>query len=167
MGEKQGQGKPVSAGNGKKGEGEKKAKGYRQKNTGKFQTDVFKKQSEDHAEGEKPCDLCRTFLFHWFRLRSKCRQTRNYLRIQSVCVCAQSLSCVRLFATPWAVVRQTPLSVGFPRQEYQSGLSCPPPGDLPDPGSKPMSLMSSVLIGGFFITEPPGNPTLIIQQVPC
>ena len=46
---------------------------------------------------------------------------------------------VRLFATPWTVARQAPLSVGFSRQEYWRGLPCPPPGDLTDPGIKPMS----------------------------
>ena len=46
----------------------------------------------------------------------------------------KSLICVRLFVTPWTVAHQVPLSMGFPRQEYWSGLQCPPPGDLPDPG---------------------------------
>ena len=46
---------------------------------------------------------------------------------------------VRLFATPWTVVCQAPLSTGFPRQEYWSGLPCPPPEDLPNPGIKPAS----------------------------
>ena len=46
----------------------------------------------------------------------------------------KSLSHVRLFATPWAVAYQSPLSMGFSRQEYWSGLPFPPPGDLPDPG---------------------------------
>ena len=50
---------------------------------------------------------------------------------------------------------QAPLSMGFSRQEYWSGLSFPPPGDLPDPGIKPTS---SALAGGFFTTEPPGKP---------
>ena len=45
----------------------------------------------------------------------------------------QSLNHVRLFVTPWAVACQAPLSLGFSRQEYRSGLPCPPPGDLPDP----------------------------------
>ena len=45
-------------------------------------------------------------------------------------------------ATSWTVARQAPLSMGFSRQEYWSGLPCPPPGDLPDPGIKPASLMS-------------------------
>ena len=52
---------------------------------------------------------------------------------------AKSLSCVRLFVTPWTVARQAPLSMGFSRQEHWSGLPCPPPGDLPDPGIEPES----------------------------
>ena len=47
----------------------------------------------------------------------------------------QLLSCVRLFVTPWTVAHQAPLSVGFSRQQYWSGLPCPPPGDLPTQGS--------------------------------
>ena len=62
-------------------------------------------------------------------------------------------SCVWFFATLWTVVYQAPLSMGFSRQEYWSGLPCPPPGDLPDPGIKPVSLMSPTLAGGFFITS--------------
>ena len=50
----------------------------------------------------------------------------------------------------WAVACQDPLSVGSTRQEYWSGLLCPPAGDLPNPGMEPMSVMSSALIGGFF-----------------
>ena len=48
-------------------------------------------------------------------------------------------SCVRLFVNPWSVARQAPLSMGFSRQEYWSGLPCPSPGDLPNPGIKPRS----------------------------
>ena len=48
-------------------------------------------------------------------------------------------SCVRLFATPWTVGCPAPLSMGFPRQEYWSGLPCPPPGNLLHPGIEPMS----------------------------
>ena len=62
-------------------------------------------------------------------------------------------SCVQHFVTLWIVARQAPLSMGFSRQEYWSGLSCPPPGDLPDPGIEPMSLMSSALKSGFFNTS--------------
>ena len=66
------------------------------------------------------------------------------------------LSCVsrvQLFVTQWTGARQAPLSMGFCRQEYWSGLPCPPPGDLPDPGIKPVSLRSPALAGGFFTTN--------------
>ena len=59
---------------------------------------------------------------------------------------------VLLFAILRTVAHQTPLSVGFPRQGYWSGLPCPPPGDLPNPGIKPMSLAFPTLAGGFFTT---------------
>ena len=68
------------------------------------------------------------------------------------------LSHVQFFATPWTVAHQAPLSMGFSRQEYWSGLPWPPPGDLPDPG---IELTSPALAGGFFITEPPGKPFLL------
>ena len=60
------------------------------------------------------------------------------------------LSRVWLFATPWTIAGQTPLCMGFSRQEYWSGLPCPPPGDLPNPGI----LASPALAGRFFTTEP-------------
>ena len=53
----------------------------------------------------------------------------------------------------WTVAHQVPLSMRFSRQEYWSGLPCPPPGDLPDPGMEPTSLMSPELAGGFFTWE--------------
>ena len=52
----------------------------------------------------------------------------------------ESLSRVRLFATPWTIAYQAPHSMGFSRQEYWSGLPFPSPGDLPEPGIKPESL---------------------------
>ena len=57
--------------------------------------------------------------------------------------------------TPWTVARQAPLSMGFPRQEYWSGLLFPSPGDLPNPGIKPLS---PALTGRFFTVESPGKP---------
>ena len=57
----------------------------------------------------------------------------------------QLLSCVRLFATPWTIAHQAPLSIGFFMQEYCSGLPCPPPGGFPDPGMEPTSPASPVL----------------------
>ena len=64
---------------------------------------------------------------------------------------------VRLFVTLWIVAHQALLSMGFPRQEHWSGLPCPPPGDLPDPGIKPESPVSPALAGRFFTTAPPGS----------
>ena len=75
------------------------------------------------------------------------------------CTCVLSgFSRVQLFATLWTVAHQAPLSTGFFRQEYCSGLPCLPPGDLPDPGIEPMSPVTPELAGGFFTFEPPGKP---------
>ena len=60
---------------------------------------------------------------------------------------------VQLFATLWTVAHQAPLSTGFSRQEYWSGLPFPSPGDLPDPGIEPTSFMPLTLAGGFFTTS--------------
>ena len=57
---------------------------------------------------------------------------------------------LQLFGTPWTVASQAPLSMRFPRQEYWSGLPFPPPGDLPYPGIKLMSLESLALASEFF-----------------
>ena len=68
-------------------------------------------------------------------------------------LCVLSLfSHVRLFATPWTVACWAPLSMGFSGQEYCSRLPCPPPGDLPDPGVKPLSFICLLhwQMGGFF-----------------
>ena len=70
--------------------------------------------------------------------------------------CARVLnhfSRVRLFVTPWTVAHQAPLSMGFSRQEYWSGLPCPSPRDLPGPGVEPKSVKSPALAGGFFTTS--------------
>ena len=61
---------------------------------------------------------------------------------------------------PWTIFRQTPLSMGFPRQEYWSGLPCSPPGDLSDPGMEPTSPVVSCTAGGFFICWASGKPIL-------
>ena len=66
-------------------------------------------------------------------------------------VCGQSLSHVPLFANPWTVARQAPLSMGSSRQEYWSRLPFPTPGDLPDPGIEPESLASPA--GRFFTAD--------------
>ena len=74
----------------------------------------------------------------------------------SHCVSMGILTCfsrVWLFMTLWTVAHQAPLSMGFPRQEYWSGLPCPPPGDLPNPGIEPKHPVSPALAGGFFTTS--------------
>ena len=63
------------------------------------------------------------------------------------CYCAQLLSHVLLFDTPWTVACQAPVSMGFSRQEHLCRFPCSPPGDLPNPGIELVSLMSPVLAG--------------------
>ena len=65
------------------------------------------------------------------------------------------------FVTAWTIAHQAPLSMGFPREEYWSGLPFPPPRDLPDPGIYPAS---PALAGRFFTTEPPGNPGYLCED---
>ena len=64
--------------------------------------------------------------------------------------CGQVASVMLNSETSWTVACPAPLSMGFSSQEYWSGLPCPPPGDLPDLGIEPVSLMSPALVGGFF-----------------
>ena len=79
-----------------------------------------------------------------------------------VCVCVLVAQlCLTLFVTVWTVACQTPLSMGFSRQEHWSGFPCPPPGNLPDPGIEPVSLTSPALTGGFFTLVPPGKPYIL------
>ena len=69
-------------------------------------------------------------------------------------VCLLShFSHVQLFVTLWIVARQDLLSMELSRQEYWSGLPFPSPGDLPNPGIKPVSFKSPALAGGFFNTS--------------
>ena len=73
--------------------------------------------------------------------------------------------CLTLLWAPWTVDRQAPLSMGFSRQEYWSGLPFPPPGDIPDPGIERVSLVFSALAGRFFTTAPPRKPLRSIRVV--
>ena len=65
-----------------------------------------------------------------------------------------------LCVTLWTVANQAPLSMGLPRQEYWSGLSCPSPGNLLDPRIEPTSLKSPALAGRFFSSSAPGKQSL-------
>ena len=83
----------------------------------------------------------------------------------SMDVHACSVSRVPLFATPWTVAHQAPLSVGLFRQKYWSRLPFSFPGDLPDPGIELKSPASLALAGRFFTTEPPGKPVHLINTL--
>ena len=74
--------------------------------------------------------------------------------IAKTCVmCVNHFSLVQLRATLWTVAHQAPVSMRFSRQEYQSGLPCPPPGDLPNPGIKPASFTSPALASRLFTSN--------------
>ena len=89
-------------------------------------------------------------------------QMRN-MHVCAKCACVLSrLSHIRLCVTLWTAARQAPLSGRFSRQKYWSGLPCPPPGDLPDPGTEPASLTSPALAGRFFTTS-----TISVLRVIC
>ena len=111
-----------------------------------------------HTRKKKNMQICRYVVLP--RLKLTLRKSHTSKRRQFFYVnwsmCAQLLSPVRLFATPWTVARQAPLSMGFPRQEEGSGLPFPSPKDLPSPG---IQHPSSVLAEWFFTTEPqPAEP---------
>ena len=72
---------------------------------------------------------------------------------------------VQLFATLQTIARQAPLSMGFPRQEYWSGFPFPSPGDLPNPGIEPTSLMSSAVAGRFFTIGTTWKAQDILPQI--
>ena len=74
------------------------------------------------------------------------------------------LSRVQLFATPWAVFCQAPLSMGFSRQEYWSGLPFSSPEDLPDPGIKPHLFRFLCWQEDSFPLVPPGKLTLAFSH---
>ena len=79
--------------------------------------------------------------------------------LSSMYVCVLShFSRVLLFVTLWTAAHQAPLSMGFSRQEYWSGLPCPPPWDLPDPGIEPTSLVSPALQADSLPLSHPGEP---------
>ena len=79
---------------------------------------------------------------------------------QRCCCCVSVCSVVQSCLTLWDPLdcsRQAPLSTGFSRQEYWSGLLCPPLGDLLDPGNRTQVSCASCIAGGLFTAEPPGS----------
>ena len=96
-------------------------------------------------------------------------QRVKWIFIWSLLTCACMLSHfshVQLFATPWTVAHQAPLSIGFSKQEYWSGLTFPSPGDLPNQGIQPMSLISLELAGGFFTTSTNWEARTLVNVIP-
>ena len=91
--------------------------------------------------------------WHDSSFKSGCILATSYLCYMCVLV---RFSRVRLFATPWTVAHQAPLSLGFSRQEYWNGLPCPFPGDLPDSGIEPVSPTAPALQMDCWATE--GSP---------
>ena len=76
-----------------------------------------------------------------------------------------TLSCVQHFVTRWTAARQAPLSMGFFRQEYWSGVPFPPPGDLPSPPKDRTHIShASCIAGEFFPTESPGNSSQLLPS---
>ena len=83
------------------------------------------------------------------------------LCLLSLCACGPSCFFqVRLFKISWSVARQAPLSMRVFRQEYWSGLPCPPPGDLPNPGLEPTSPVAPALQVDSFLLNHWGSPSL-------
>ena len=138
----------------------------------------------NHSPGPKPAHHLLSYClqakkeFYWGRLRTEgsmythcwftLRHSEAHVTLWSnslhAFTRAQSLSHVRLVVIPWTVARQAPLSMGFPRQEYRSGLPFPPPGDLPHPGIKPASPASPALQVGSLPLTPPGKHEEITLQ---
>ena len=87
-----------------------------------------------------------------------------YMHFYLLCVLSR-FSHVRLFATLWTVACQATVSMGFSRQEYWSGLPCPPPGYLPDPGIEPKSFMYPYWQEGSLPLAPPGKPLTYYNSV--
>ena len=86
--------------------------------------------------------------------------------LHCVCLCAKSLQlCPTLCDSMDYIVFQSPLSMGFSRQEYWRGLPCPPPGDLLDPEIKPTSIISPALADGFFTTSATWEEKLEIRAL--
>ena len=99
------------------------------------------------TQGSNPvCHIAGRFFTSWAT-----REAQEYWSGWLCCVLSR-ISCVWFFATPWIVARQAPLSMGFSRQKFWSRWLCPPPGDLPNPGTELTFLTSPALAGRLFTT---------------
>ena len=89
----------------------------------------------------------------------KCPLTDECIKKMQMC---KLLSCVQLFVTPWTVACQAPLSMGFSQQAYWSGLPCPFPGDLPNPGIEPTSPVFPALQANSLLLSHQGIPEVCV-----
>ena len=95
------------------------------------------------------------------------RSQWDNLNVRHMC-CVQSLQSCPTLCDPWTLARQAPLSMAFSRQEYWSGLLCPPLEDLPNLGIKPTALVSPALQADSLPSEPPGKPISTLRPPkPC
>ena len=85
--------------------------------------------------------------------------------IGCMCISLFAKSCISLFAIPWIVAHQAPLTTGLSRQEYWSRLPCSSPGDFPDPGIKPLSPVSPALYADSLLLSYLGSPYYSITLV--
>ena len=113
-----------------------------------------KKSSLLHVANATLFTIAKTWKQFKFSLTDNSFQKIWYINIYKgpVLFCLSHFRHVPLFVTPWTVAYQAPLSMGFSRQEYWSGLPCPPAGNRPNPGTETVSLVSPALVGGFFTT---------------
>ena len=107
---------------------------------------------------------CKAIIFQEIhKWKKELNFSSSSLSVDVLCWVLSRFSGVRLFATLWTIALHSPLSRGFSRQEYWSGLPCSPPGDLPDPGIKPRSL---ALQGDSLLSESRGKPlTVLLKQL--
>ena len=111
------------------------------------------------------CEFFINTLYHVEELAFYFYLSECFYHKKVLCECCH-FSRVQVFVTPWTIARQAPVSMEFSRQEYWSGLPCPAPGDLPNPGTKPTSLTSPALAGGFLPLAPPGKPPQPYESSP-
>ena len=104
---------------------------------------------EDRGPGYNPDCICSLDSHELVAIPLWAPDSLPVLLTHTPCV----LGDVQLFVTPRTVARQASVSMGFSRQEYWSGLPCPPPGDLPDPGLEPVSPSSPAMAGRLFTTR--------------
>ena len=107
-----------------------------------------------HQEKQKQFDFL--FCYRFSQVRPPHPQQEVGFLLIEECVCVCSISHIRLFVAPWTAACQDPLSMGFPRQEYWSGLPCPAPGGLTDTG-----INTSVLHwqAGYLLLSHLGSPS--------